>query len=76
MAFLPQPPECFDYRHVSFLRAGIVIAFIVIDDAMGLRKLKTLKFVPGTGFIFPLLLSPMFLCLWLLNSAQIGEGSF
>lgn len=75
VAFLPQPPECWDYRHVPFLQAGMVIAIIVIDDAVGLRKLKTLKFVPGTFFFFNLF-SPMFLCLRLLNSAQIGEGSF
>lgn len=75
VAFLPQLPECCDHRPVPFLWAGMVIAFIVIDDAVGPRKLKTLELVPGTVFFFPLL-SPMFLCLWLLNSAQIGEGSF
>lgn len=35
----------------------MVIAIIVIDDAVGLRKLKTLKFVPGTFFFFRLIFS-------------------
>ena len=52
VAFLPQLPECCDHRPVPFLRAGMVIAFIVIDDAVGPRKLKTLELVPGTVFFF------------------------